>query len=330
MQSLKYIIALITLLAVQFKATSQDVAFSQFYANPLYLNSALAGLKLCPRLTLNYRNQWPDITNGYVTYSATYDDYIKSLSGGVGVIMNSTVAGGGIYNIFSGSALYSYRLQASRQLVLNASIKAGYSQYRLNWEKLVFGDQLNAQTGIMNYTSETRPTNLNAGALDLSAGFVAGYKESMYFGIAADHLNRADISVYDNKSTRMNVRYTVHAGAIFDLVQGMDGEDIKNFSLTPNIVYMQQGKFHQLNLGMSVNTYPFTAGLWFRHNFENPDAVIVLLGFQQKHYKIGYSFDYSVSRLGIQTGNAHEFSIAWLFNGPGKNFHIRELKCPGF
>lgn len=309
---------------------SQDVAFSQFYANPVYLNPALAGAKLCPRLTLNYRNQWPSIEKGHVTYSATYDDHLESISGGLGFIVNSTVAAGGGYNIFSGSALYSYRLQASRTVVLNASLKAGYTQYRVDWTKFVFGDQIDINSGNIKPTSDNPPTKPNYGALDLSAGFLAGYKESVYFGIALDHLNRPMMSFYNNDEYQMDMKLTVHAGALFDFFQGMDGEDLRNFSLSPNIVYFQQGKFHQLNAGMSVNMYPFVAGLWFRNNFENSDAVIVMLGFQQKQFKLGYSFDYSVSRLNTLSGNSHEFSIAYLFNSPRKNFHIRELKCPSF
>ena len=34
---------------------AQDPIFSQFYANPLYLNPAMAGSAVCPRLNLNYK-----------------------------------------------------------------------------------------------------------------------------------------------------------------------------------------------------------------------------------------------------------------------------------
>ena len=54
---------------------AQDPEFTQFYANPLYLNPAFAGTARCPRVNLNYRNQWPGISGTYVTYSASYDQH---------------------------------------------------------------------------------------------------------------------------------------------------------------------------------------------------------------------------------------------------------------
>ena len=330
MQSKSTISLIIALLACVLSSSSQDVAFSQFYASPVNLNPALAGIKLCPRLTLNYRNQWPEINSGYVTYSATYDSYVESVSGGVSLLANSSEAGGGIYNTFNAAGVYSYRLQASRYIVLNAAIKAGYTQNRINWEKLVFGDQIDVTNGTLNQSAESRPNRYRRGSADLGAGILAGYRESVYFGVAVDHLNKPAVSIFDANSGCLPMRLTIHAGALIDFFQGMQGEDIRNFSISPNVVYMQQGKFHQLNLGMSVNMFPFVGGLWFRNNFETPDAVIVSLGFQQKQYKFGYSFDYTISRLHTHTGGAHEISIAWLFNKTSKKFHTRELKCPSF
>ena len=71
-------------------------------------------------------------------------------------------------------------------------------------------------------------------------------------------------------------------------------------------------------------------GLWVRHNFGNPDAMIVLLGFQQKNYKIGYSFDYTISRLTAKTGGAHEISVAWLFHKPMKESRFHQMRNPDF
>ena len=66
---------------------AQDPEFTQFYANPLYLNPAFAGTAHCPRLSLNYRNQWPGISGSFITTSASYDQHVDALSGGVGLLV---------------------------------------------------------------------------------------------------------------------------------------------------------------------------------------------------------------------------------------------------
>ena len=53
------IIAVLTIICSQ--AQAQDPTFTQFYANPVYLNPALAGSHGCPRLSSNYRNEWPQL-----------------------------------------------------------------------------------------------------------------------------------------------------------------------------------------------------------------------------------------------------------------------------
>ena len=330
MKAKKTLLVLLLILSGMVRGIAQDVIYSQFYANPLYLNPALAGAKLDQRITLNYRNQWPSIQKGYISYSATWDQQFDKISGALGVMVNADVLGGGIYNRFSGSGIYSYRVQATRFIVLNAAFEASYMQYKLDWNKLVFGDQIDFRTGNIEPTRDYLPEKLNISNVDFSAGILGGYKESLYFGVSVNHLTRPDIAFYEGNANRLPMRWTVHSGILIDFFQGMDGEDIRNFSISPNIIYVQQGQFRQMNVGMYVNKFPFVFGFWMRHNFGNPDAVIALLGFQSKNYKIGYSYDYTISNLTNKSGGAHEISIAVLFNKFTQAGRYHALKCPTF
>lgn len=309
---------------------AQDVIYSQFYANPLYLNPALAGAKLSQRITLDYRNQWPSIKNGYVSYSATWDQSFDKLSGSLGVITNADVGGGGVYNKFSVSGIYSYRLQLTRQITLNAALQAGYMQQKLDWNRLVFGDQIDAFSGKLSPTQERLRPKPSISNVDFSAGLLAGYKEGLYLGVALNHLTNPNISFYEGDVVKLPFRWTVHSGILIDFKNGMDGDGLKNFSVSPNVVYVQQGKFHQLNAGMSASIYPLIAGLWLRHNFGNPDGMIVMLGFQQKGYKIGYSYDYTISKLTNRSGGAHEITMTWIFNKTANVHNFCEMRDPNF
>ncbi len=308
------------ILSCVIKAHGQDVIYSQFYANPIYLNPAIAGSKLSSRLTLNYRNQWPTINQGYNSFSASWDQPVEKLSGALGVIVNTDVAGGGIYNSISANGIYSYRLEVSRTILVNAAVQVGYIQHRLDWSKLIFEDQVNQPV----------PTQLNVGKVDFSAGLLAGFKESAYLGVAVNHLTRPDMSYNSGTTNRMDMRFTIHSGLLFDLKDGLEGRDLRSLSISPNVVYEQQGKFRQLNVGVYANSYPLIAGVWLRHCFGNPDAAIFLVGFQQKNYKLEYSFDYTVSRLKIGSGGAHEVSMVFLFSNHKTVNRYHELRVTGF
>ena len=78
---------------------AQDPEFTQFYANPLYLNPAFAGSMRCPRLAMNYRNQWPAISGNFQTYSVSYDQHLYPLQGGIGAMMYLDRAGNGYYHL---------------------------------------------------------------------------------------------------------------------------------------------------------------------------------------------------------------------------------------
>jgi len=89
-------------------AKAQDPTFTQFYANPLYLNPALAGTATCPRVVFNHRNQWPALSGNFVTNSVSYDQYVDAVNGGLGLYVLSDNAGRGTLTQFSVNAIYSY------------------------------------------------------------------------------------------------------------------------------------------------------------------------------------------------------------------------------
>lgn len=310
------------------KVSGQDAVFSQFYANPVYLNPALAGNVLCPRIALNYRNQYPALGGNYVTFNASADMYMKALSGGMAVIATNDMTGP--LASFSGDIVYSYHLRITEKLRMNAALQAGYFQYRLNWDKLIFEDMIVPSTGEIISGSEPQPAKLNIGDVDFSTGVVLGYDERFYLGFAAHHITNPDMAFYQGNISRLATRFTVHAGALFNLKDAIPGRENDDFSLSPNLVYMQQGDFHQLNGGMYLNFYPFVTGLWLRHNFENPDAIIAMLGFQQPTFKVGYSFDFTLSKMGLPAGGAHEISFVWYLPCPKKDFQYKAIKCPSF
>ena len=102
---------------------AQDPQFTQFYANPLYLNPAFAGAQRCPRVCLNYRNQWPALTGTFVTYTASYDQHVDPI-GGLGLLVLQDKAGESTLTTTNVSGIYSYQLNVTREFSIRLGLKA--------------------------------------------------------------------------------------------------------------------------------------------------------------------------------------------------------------
>ncbi len=321
----------VLLVFTSLQSGAQDPEFSQFYANPLYLNPALAGANICPRAILNYRNQWPSISKGYVTYNASYDQYVEKIQGGIGILINSDNAGGGILTSNTASLMYAYRLQASKKLHINLAVQGTFYQRRLGWDKLQFEDQIDDQLGFVNPTNEQPPDNQSVIFPDFAAGMAFTYGNNFYGGFAAHHLSEPNMAFYNSSESNLPMKFTGHLGYNIDFTgSGGLGEERSEFYMSLNALYQQQGQFHQLNVGTYITRYPLVLGAWFRHNFENADAVIALVGIQWENMKIGYSYDITMSELSGNSGGAHEISFAWQFECIEKRRRIRAIKCPQF
>ncbi len=323
-----YASVLFVLMALGSVSFAQDPHFSQYYANPLYLNPAFAGTVICPRVILNFRDQWPSISGTYVTYNASYDQHIEKIAGGIGVLINTDRAGQGILNTTTASFMYSFRLEVNRHFFMKLALQASYFQKHLDWQKLTFPDMIDKRHGFVFNTNELPPNRLTKANADFAAG-VLGYGEKYFVGFAVHHLTRPDEG-FISKS-RMPMKFTVHAGGIINLVKKVRRRSNEHVpTLSPNILFMQQQNFQQINYGLYFNRYPFVGGLWFRQNFKNSDAVIFMVGLQLNMFKIGYSYDLTISKLTNATGGAHEVSFALQFNCKEPSKRVKAINCPSF
>lgn len=292
---------------------AQDPIYSQFYHSTLQLNPGLAGLSDGARFALNYRSQWPLVVDGstsYTTYTATYDQYFSKYSSGIGFMIQGDDAGGGLVGTTKLSLFYSYNLKVQEGLYLKSGIEAGVLQTRFAWDKFIFGDQLDPRFGSMTGggitipTAEVQPEDDSKTSFDASFGMVL-YSERFYFGAALKHLNRPDISILGVNTDAFDglpLRWSFHGGYQFPI--SGDGSYIM-----PNLLYVRQGDFSQLNAGAHVSIGALFFGLWYRNAGQNADAVIASVGAKKGKFKVGYSYDYTISDLGIQNGGAHELSL---------------------
>ena len=304
-------------------AFAQDPQFSQFYANPIYLNPAFAGSHGCPRFNVNYRNQWPALSGTFVTYSASYDQYFENISGGIGVIATHDQQGQGTINHTTLSLIYNYHLKVSRDFTMMFAGKATWNQKALDWDKLTFGDMIDPRRGFIYATGDV-PRGGSRGFFDASAGMV-GFTENFFFGASAHHLNRPNESMILGENNAMPIRFNGHMGAKIPL--GSKSKYVNETSIMPNVIYQYQQGFMEMMLGTYVKYGAVTAGAWFRSR----DAFILSVGVNTGTVRVGYSYDVTVSRLnnGV-SGGSHEVSLGFDLKCTKKKPSFRMVSCPSF
>ncbi len=307
---------------------AQDPIFSQFYSTPLVINPAFSGTTYAPRIAATYRNEWPTFadnsTTVYSTYAASYEQFIPAFNSGIGILVLADNSGGGLIKTTNFSASYAYRIVVNDDFMLKLGVQAGFKQSSVDWDRLVFLDQLDRVTGPIdpsgnpNPTNEIRPDNLNKTIFDVGAGLLA-YSSTFYGGLALHHLTTPDEGFVNSNASLADglpLRLTLHGGAQFIVKEGNKRKPASFIS--PNILLLKQGDMGQINLGAYYSLGLVFAGGWYRHAFGNPDAVIGMVGFQYDILKIGYSYDFTVSGLTSSTGGSHEVSLVINFENSEK------------
>ena len=305
----------------------QDPLFSQFFANPLNLNPGFAGTAELPRVALNYRDQWPQQSGTYSTYSMSFDGFVRKMNGGLALHFLHDRELDNILSTTSLSVAYSYHVKAGDFSFFSAGLQAGMVYRQLNTENLIFPGMINQLNGDITGTLPSGFESKGKFFPDFAVG-VVGQTGDYFWGMGVHHLNRPDESLFegDQKGNRP-LKYTLHfGGRIHDLHHGLLS---RRFTLSPNLLYQQQGSFKQDNLGIYMIEKSVTFGAWYRNNLSvRPDALIALIGLSKSKFQFGYSFDLTLSKLSGMSYGSHEISLTF-FLGTGNAGGFRErLQIP--
>ncbi len=323
---------LLAMLTLSATVGAQDIGFSQFYANPLYLNPAFAGSAVAPRISLTYRSQWPGLVSAFTTVSASYDQYFPDLHGGLGfIILTDRQGDHGALSTSMAGAMYSFRFQVGRDIYVSAALQASLVLNHLNWnEYLRFPDQIDQIMGFAYPTGAQKPDKVSQWSADFNAGLLVSGSQ-WYAGLAAAHLTQPNQAFYSDDPVPM--KFTVHAGGLINVAEESRRQSSLGLGspiISPNLVYQFQNGFNYFNYGLYLDWQPFLVGVWFRHGIENPDAFIFQLGFQHDYFKVGYSYDVTVSKLANATAGAHELTLGILLPVPEQKKKVKAIRCPSF
>ncbi|MCS6934589.1 MAG: PorP/SprF family type IX secretion system membrane protein [Chitinophagales bacterium] len=321
------------------KAYAQEVEMSQYFVSQLHTNPAMAGISYGPRITASYRNQWSAMgdgfNGGFTTYMAGFDMYITSIRGGVGLLFTGDQIANNLYATYKASIMYAQQFKINRKMAFRLGISGTYVHARIRWNELLWSDMIDPYTGFFNNVNVPNPTGeIPPGRTvnhqgDVGAGALF-FTEKLYVGLAVNNLTMRKNSFTGVDDARVPMRLAAHFGGNILIRHRKDM--LYNIWLSPNVIFINQGRALQVQ-GTFLTGISFAYfGMGARHSIYNMDAVIAHLGFKKGKFRVGYSYDYTVSKLINRTGGTHELTFTFNWSGEDNSLNPKALKgyvpCP--
>lgn len=330
----KTIIAVFVFFTLGISAYGQDPFFSQYFMSPTTLNPALIGYGVSnARVMSVYRSQWWGASpSAFTTYTASAEmrflnkkSELSPFSLAVSAVTDASNSGLLKNNYFSTGLCYDQPLDADKSQ-LSIGVSLGYGNRMIDASKTNFGDEFGS-LGYNAIVSSNDPAGMvNKHYVDFSSGLQYNYMSKnwgMKLGGALFHIAQPRELNKNTQLINMKLRFTANASA----VKKYNGGDELHFmgSYTNhgvnNIVTL--GTMYKFKFADQHMLDRFNVGVFDRIN----DAYVGYLGFEQKAWSFGFSYD--LIRSDIQTYfnsvQSMEFSLAWLV--PSKKRPSKASDC---
>jgi type IX secretion system PorP/SprF family membrane protein len=312
---------------------AQDLNWSQFYNTPTYYNPAYVGLTRGLKVRFNYQRQWTNVPAKFNAYSFSADIADRNLpgAGGIGIIFASDNAATGYVKNTMFGIMPSVRIQVEDNMVLQFGITAAFVQKRIDWDNLVFSDQLDPIQGNIYTSNFVAPDEDKVVYPDFSVGGVLEFTGNNnrligHVGAAVHHLTRPNES-FIGKSAPLPRKYTVSFDMIFDLSQGTGINRKKTgFKLNPGIFFQSQAKMTDYALGMNIFFSRIYLGAWYKNesleydvysHFSLMAGLSIPIQGDDSRVKFMYTYDMVINAEHTFTGPTHEITVIMEFDQLG-------------
>lgn len=365
---LNLVLFLIVLLFFQVSVKAQDPTYSQINLNQLYYNPAYTGQQYGYQLSATYRTLWPNVRGKQIpgplsTYHAWFDGFVNLPQGmymGLGAFAMQDIEGEGFLTTTSGGVSFAthfpkigYKSDELPRFKISVGAKVYYNSISINWDKLVFSDQLNIDQGIIGSSAFNHNGTFRRNYFDFDAGllitnnFMGRDKWHNEIGFSVAHILSPSISLTGSNEdkTRLPQKFVLSYRSTVNLAAG-------RLFAGPSILFENQGSFfrkqsdfYSLNVGLdffikpNANSWvvPLTISLINRLSVvqQKINTSAIILGITHKGtlgksskapvYYVGAAVDFPYMGLGMQTAGAYEISIGIIIPPKHSNGFS---KCP--
>ena len=325
--TMKRIFILLISIMFGFGATAQQKPhYTQYILNQYIINPALTGIENYVDVKTSHRLQWVGLQDAPVTTYLTIHGPIGksdfkttptsfSMKGenprgnaywqsytpsephhGIGLqIVNDRT---GPLNNFTAYGTYAYHLALNATTNLSGGVGIGMSNYSLQTDKLQFAttvDPAVAGSGVLNNVR-----------LDVNAGLYL-YSADYFVGLSAQQLLPSKIDFSDNAVKLASGKSVPHlfATAGYRFLAG----DYLNVLPSVLVKYVQPSGM-QVEGNLKVQ---YLDAFWVGASYRHQDGVAAMAGFNISNtLNLGYSYDYTTSRLNNFTKGTHEIVVGFL------------------
>jgi type IX secretion system PorP/SprF family membrane protein len=253
--------------------------------------------------------------------------------GGLGLLVLSDKVGSGLFRTNTVGIAPSMRVFTGQKSVLQAGIMVSYNQKMLNWDGLVYSDQLHSRYGNIYTTDFSIPDRNKVTYPDFSFGGVYRYQNNRpgtndfqaTFGLGVHHAFEPNES-FMNLNSRLPRKLVIHGDFVIELGQLGSGFRKSKYSgslkINPAFIYEKQKEFASFTAGVNGFYENVFGGLWFRNQAADlfqTNTFIINAGIyfpfnEETNIKVMYSYDLlALNELRTAAKGTHEVSLVWEF-----------------
>ena len=322
---------IIILIAIGFAGNlfSQQIPqYSQYLRNQFMVNPGAAGVYDFTDITLSGRWQWLGFGNktepmtAYASFSTLLKNRVKPKYNPAFrtsmVVPNPPVSTGKLKHAVGGQLLvdqygafrrmnfagtYAIHLPISEKYNVSFGTRLGLSNNTFLSDRAVVLNTIDPTLAYAGGDAEYDAYTKNQGSkfiMDIGAGLYL-YSDKLFFGVSADHLSK-DMVEFGSGTANFNTQlhYTILAGYKIPVNE--------EFTLTPAVLIknMRPAPFSVEGTLMAE----YKEWMWFGLSYRHKDAVVGMFGMNlSEQWKIGYSYDYSISYMGKVSSGGHELVL---------------------
>lgn len=295
----------------------QDPQFTQFMFNKLIYNAGYAGTSGAICGVGQYRKQWVNFDGAPTTMAFTADMRLTGMPIGLGVNFMTDKIGGMSTSYFRLAGSYNITKIAGGTLGIGLDLGILSKSIDGNWivpEPLKNDPRIPGAGGFIPPGGSAFDNgSLGKTVLDLGIGAFYQIPGKFYAGISSTHLPASQISA-GTLGYKVSRHYYMMTGYTLQLNRWS--------KLTPNILYKTDAASSSLDLNL---TYLWSDMIWIGGTYRVDDAPAILAGYTGKFgtgnaysYKIGYSYDFTTTKLKTYAKGSHEVLLGVCYAPPVK------------